>query len=58
MFWSADSCLIGLKLLDRANRVLLAVGSIDDPGFVADKDWPVQEFQLGDNERIVGVKSG
>ncbi len=53
-----DSCLHGIKFLDKKGKVLLAGGDIENPLARNSTLMRVKEHMLRDDEKLVGFKSG
>ena len=49
--------LVGLKFLDKSNKVLLSVGLIDKQSRLNNPNFPIKEFVLLDGERLLGIES-
>jgi hypothetical protein len=49
--------LVGLKLVNDKGQVVLCVGQIDKPSRMNNDNYPVKEFAIDSDERLVGVRS-
>ena len=53
-----DSCLHGIKFLDKKGKVLLVGGDVENPLARNSTLMRVKEHLMRDDERLVGFKSG
>lgn len=58
MYRLFDSCVMGLKMKDRAGNNLVCTETIDSPEWRQNRYVDVVDIWLKEGERIIGVKSG
>jgi len=57
MYDRDKSLLLGIKFIDKDAKTLLSAGKIDSNLYRGKRDFPIKEFELADNERLIGIKS-
>ena len=53
-----NSCLHGIKFLDKRGKVLLAAGDIDNEQARSSILLKTKEYVIRDDEKLIGIKSG
>ncbi len=49
--------LVGLKFINDKGAAVLTIGQIDKPSRMNNSNYPIKEFTIDPDERLVGVKS-